>query len=354
MNNYEKKHVERIINEIKQIENTKKMTDVEKAYYLYRNLGDIYQYKADYRKTEVGIELDKKLELYREGTSEQGEAICIDMSKTYLEALQMIGIEGRLSSVNENFFLTHTDVCFKDEQGNWYFANLVLDIMHIKTGMKIRNFGLSQEQILKKYKNVNYLLKMNKENDWKEFTPIPEEQLHEWDNETGYTYNGLYTNDILDMLANEMTDKKIINEYFGTDKQDELVQKKLDFIFDKIEIVNVHRKKVIGDIEAEDYYNKILKKFFTEQELKKYIKEFNGFYEKDGRKFARNILVVKKDSENIYYLYSTEKQIYEKISREQLMKKDIRFNIWHAGADNIKEVIDKVEKAREDGIEEEK
>ena len=68
-----------------------------------------------------------------------------------------------------------------------------------------------------------YLYRMNEENEGKEFTGVSEEQIKQWDAEDGYTYQGLYTNDVLDRLVNEMVDETFISQFFGTNKKEELV-----------------------------------------------------------------------------------------------------------------------------------
>lgn len=354
MNQYERKNVERIINEIKEMEKAKPMSEVKKAYYLYLNLGEIYRYKVNYMYADSNTYEKRKAKerLYEEGTSEDGEAICTDMNRTYSEALEMLGIESHLSYTDSENSLSHVDCCFKDKEGNYYFANLVSDIMHIKTGMKTRSFGLSEEQL----KNVLYdknpeknrlfhLFRMHKENEGKEFMQVREEQIKQWDEEFGYTYHGLYTNDIIQMLSNEILDDKYAMEFFGTDKRDELIQKKLEFIMDKLKIVNVHRRKMIGDVEAMEYYRHIARNVFNKEEAEKYIKLYQGFVEENGIRNAKNILVIQKEKENLYYLYSTEKQIFEKIDKEQLLRQKIQYhNVPENRIDYISTVINELEK----------
>lgn len=353
MNQYEREHVTRIINEIKEIEKKKQMSDVEKAYYLYRSLGDIYEYKVNYVYAD-GITDNQyiaKIELHREGTTEKGEAICTDMNRTYMEGLSILGIESHLSFTDERNPLSHTDVCFKDREGNYYFANLTSDIMHIKTGMKIRNFGLSEEQLRNKLYHENpeknrlyHLLRMHEENEGEEFTAVPEAQLKQWDDEAGYTYQGIYTNDVLDRMAGEMLDKEFMSGFFGTNQEDELVQRKIEFVMDRLEIVNVHRKKRIGDVEAMEYYTKILKKILTKEEMENYIEKIYGFTEgKKGRQ-AKTILVVKKENENIYYLYNSKNQIFERLNKEKLLNQSIKYHCPPTEINDISVAIDSFEK----------
>lgn len=363
MNQYERRNVKRIINEIKEIEKTKPMSEVKKAYYLYQNLGEIYQYKVNYMYADSNTYEKRKAKviLYQEGTSKEGEAICIDMNRAYVEALGMLGIEAHLSFTDARYPLSHADCCFKDKEGNYYFANLTADVMHIKTGMKIRNFGLSEEQLKKRLYNEKpeknrlfHLFRMHEENEGKEFTQVKEDMLKEWDDEFGYTFHGFYTNDILNMLSKEMLDDKYVMEFFGTHKRDELVQKKIEFIMDKVEIANVHRRKMIGDVEAMEYYRKLARKVLSKEEAEKYVKLYQGFVEENGIRSAKNILVIHKEKENLYYLYSKEKQIFERIDKEQLLRQHIQYhNVPENRIDYISAIINELEK-RVKGKEEER
>ena len=352
MNKYEEENLERILYEIEELEKKEPdMPEEKKAYYLYHELGNIYMYKVNYALTIASNEEEykKKLSIYNEGTNKYGEAICIDMNGTFVEGLRRLGIEAHLSytdSLEENP-LTHADVSFKCKNENWYFANLTSDIMHIKTGMKVRNFGLSQERLKKRlydddirYDRLDHLYNMNKENEGKKFTEIEEEQLKNWDNEFGYTYKGLYTNDVIDMMAKETQDDNFMKEFFGTSKKDELVQRKIEFVMDKIGIINIHRNKRIGDVESLEYYTKIAYKLFSREEIEKYLDVCTAFEEVNGKRVGRNILIIKKDNENVYYLYNSQTQIFEKIDKEELLKLPIKqYNRIERKIDKISDVI---------------
>lgn len=326
MNRFERQHIIRII---KEIEQKGEIPIAKKAYYLYQKLGDIYQYKSNYKYLNYNTEeMQNKKKVYYEGTTEEGDGICKDINETYVEALGMLGIEAHLSSFGKKF--PHVDACFKDEIGNWYYTDLTADIMHIKTGMKIRNFGLSEKKIIEKGKRkriepiyLRYIETMKQENEGKEFAEIDEETLKSWDEEFGYSYQGLYTNDILDMLLTEVQNEELIVDFFGTDQKDELAQRKIDFIMEKIEIANVHRRKKIGAVEAISYYTKVINKVLTEEE-RKYIKLCRAFVEEDGKRKASDILAIEMQNENVYYWYNGRNQIFEKITREELLKSDIK------------------------------
>lgn len=50
-----------------------------------------------------------------------------------------------------------------------------------------------------------------------------------------------------------------------------------------------------------------------------------GFVKENGVTKARHIIVVKKEKENIYYLYKTDSQIFEKIDKDELLKEPIKY-----------------------------
>ena len=268
MNRFERQHIIRII---KEIEQKGEIPIAKKAYYLYQKLGDIYQYKSNYKYLNYNTEeeMQNKKKVYYEGTTEEGDGICKDINETYVEA------------------------CFKDEIGNWYYTDLTADIMHIKTGMKIRNFGLSEKKIIEKGKR-------------KRIEPIYLRYIETMKQE-----------------LTEVQNEELIVDFFGTDQKDELAQRKIDFIMEKIEIANVHRRKKIGAVEAISYYTKVINKVLTEEE-RKYIKLCRAFVEEDGKRKASDILAIEMQNENVYYWYNGRNQIFEKITREELLKSDIK------------------------------
>ena len=358
MNENEEKIVNKIINELKEMELTKKISLEKKAYYVYRRLGEFFNYNESYMlaDNQNKEEYEAKKERYYKGTDEKGTAICVDMNKTCVEALKKLGIEAHLSytaNINPMILeycdpLSHADGCFKIN-GKWYYFNLTGDIMHIQTGMKTRNFAISQERIKQKFYNkqpeynkLYHLYRMNRENENTEFSEIPQEELTKWDNEFGFTYKGLYTNDIIEMLKTETEDKEFIKEFFGTDKEDEIVQKKFEFIMDKIGIIRNNMK--IGNVEAREYYNKLANNIFSKNEMQKYLRLCESFIEKDGERKLRNVAVIKKQDKNIYYLYNPEIMTYEKTDIRKIIKSDLKFhNIPKQRINPISEFVNNIE-----------
>ncbi len=336
MNQYERKNVEQIKKEIRAFEEKNgKMPKEKKAYYIYRRMGQIYSYKESYfyysNRRMTKKEHYDRIDIYREGTTENGEAICVDMNRSCVDFMREEGINASLYFMDTRNPLSHADGSFEVD-GKYYFFDLTADIMKIQTGMRTRNFGTSQEWLHERLldgdseKNREYhLTRMNEQNEGREFSEIPEETMEEWDNEFGFTYKGLYTNDILEMMKEENFDKNFMEEFFETKQPDELVQRKFEFVMKYVGIIGANRKRKVGNIEAIQYYKKLSEYVLTKEEIKKYIEMCKGFVEKDGRRQGRNIAIIKKENENIYYLYNSEKQIYERIEKEELIKQGIQY-----------------------------
>ena len=356
MNQYERDNVEQIKNEIRTYEEKSgKMPKEKMAYYIYRRMGQIYSYREAYALLEVFHSMKeymKKIEMFQEGTDENGVAICTDMNKACVEFMREMGINAKYLAVEaEETPLYHPDGCF-EVKGKYYFFNLVPDLMRIQTGMKTRNFGTSQQRLKEKFKNgiPDYdreyvLIRMNEENDGEPFTEISEETIEGWDNEFEFTYKGLYTNDVLKLMENECYDKKFMEEFFETNQPDELVQRKFEFIMKYVGIIKTIRDKNLGNVEAAEFYLKLFEKVMTKQEFNKYMTLCMGFIEEDERRKLKNIVIIQKETENVYYLYNPEKQIYEKVEKEELIKQGIQYYSYKRKADvSITTLIEEKEK----------
>ena len=332
MNQYERENVEQIKSEIRAYEEKNgKMPKEKIAYYIYRRMGQSYLYKEAYeliRNIKGKKEYEEVVAIFQEGTNENGEALCTDMNKACVEFMKEMGITAKYLAVEaKEKELYHADGCF-EVNGVYYLFNLVPDLMRIQTGMRTRNFGISQQKLATRYKNAKseqILKRMNEEIKGNNFTEIPSETIQEWDNEFGFTYKGLYTNDVLKMLRTECFDKEFMEDFFGTKKPDELVQRKFEFVMKYIGIIKANQNRKLGNVEATRYYLKLSESILSKQEMNHYIELCIGFIEERKRRKAKNIAIIKKEKENVYYLYNSDKQIYEKIEKEELIKQGIQY-----------------------------
>ena len=158
MNQYERENVEQIKSEIRAYEEKNgKMPKEKKAYYIYRRMGQSYLYKEAYeliRNIKGKKEYEEVVAIFQEGTKENGEALCTDMNKACVEFMKEMGITAKYLAVEaKEKELYHADGCF-EVNGVYYLFNLVPDLMRIQTGMRTRNFGISQQKLVTRYKNA--------------------------------------------------------------------------------------------------------------------------------------------------------------------------------------------------------
>ena len=265
---FEKENIDKIVLEIKKSDRFS--NNIKKAYYLYLMLGKTYKYRGDfkYRNHNNNDEIKEKFKIYNEKTSEKGEAVCNRINLTFYNALRELGINAEIDWIKIAGKIEHPIVQFQDETGNWYYTDLTDDLMYIQTGMKTKSFGISLEQLKEKGNRVNLIVKYLEEKQKKEtnrtWACVEEEDFRELDKEFKHSYHGLYTNDIIEMLKDEFSNKQFIQEYFETTDEKQLLQRMVEFILKNIGIINKHWGNV-GDVEATKYYEKIIRQIFQNE-----------------------------------------------------------------------------------------
>lgn len=140
------------------------------------------------------------------------------------------------------------------------------------------------------------------------------------------------------MLRDEFSNKELIQEYFGTTDEEELLQKKLEFLLRKIGTINRHSNNV-GDVEAIAYYEKIIRQILGDNLYQQRIKFHKCFKEVNGRRQICDILVLKKESEQIYYIFDNEDQEYQRVEIEELRNKPIYLHDKENDKSDIQEYI---------------
>ncbi len=325
---FEQEEINKVINQIRKLEEKEKLTELEKAYYIYHELGKIYSENPEYVLTDPQLEYEKKENLYEQETKNDGKAVCIHMNRAFAEALHQIGIEAEIVRKNVKYSMTHIDTIFRTSDGKIYFANLIADIHRIQTGMKCRNFGKPYEILesgMRREGSTEYLRRIiNKYGQLSDVTLETEEQM---DNKFGFNYKGMYTEDVFKMLQDENQNREEIEKFFGTNKRDELIERKIDFVMDKIGIINRHLNKKIGYREGIKYYMDLQKSIFSNDEREKNMRLFSGYRIENYRKIPETIIVVLKDAENVYYRYSEEEKKFVKQENvEEIKKLDIKYD----------------------------
>ena len=120
------------------------LSDTEIAYYVYLELGKIVKHDPD-----LFFCLDEdRAKKFNNNIDEEFYGICKSISELYVSILKRLNIEADLIKKVPNSDISHFDVAIKTD-GKVYIANLISDLVRIKTGRRTVGFGCNFENIIK-------------------------------------------------------------------------------------------------------------------------------------------------------------------------------------------------------------
>lgn len=185
-------------------------TDLEKAYYIYIELGKILNENPKF----VFGDRECKREHYNDEIDEKYLGICKSISELYVSVLAKIGIQADLVKENPNSPISHIDTVLKIDGKN-YIANLIGDLGRIKTGSRINYFGynLARENgnSAKGKANREYLVRLEKYYGKMDY--LRRRDIEQFDKKLGYSFfvpqftredeRGIYTEDTFELLKRD-------------------------------------------------------------------------------------------------------------------------------------------------------
>ena len=273
-----------------------------------------------------------------------------------VEILKENGINAETVSCDTDMF-KHVDVLLTTRSGKKYIINYLEDIENIQTGMKTRNFGISQERIKEKLASevkgedrTYHVYRLNEQNEG-EISFIDQDKLSQIDEKLGYKQCGLYMDDVIEQVKKEFKNFRIImaeNEYLtGEMKQgekktkseiyekwqnmtdDEILEKKLDWLFNYFN----ERMDLTGHTDFVMYYSRLLLKQVLTPEEYKNITRYDCFlYNEDIPEQCKILNILDfKNAENKSkirfclleipdkaYAFSTKPNEYQKLTKEEM------------------------------------
>ena len=155
-------------NENKIIENMPKgLTQIEKARYIYIQLGKIFSYDERYITSESE---EEKKQIFNKKIEDviDNKVVCTSLSKIYENMLNRVGIKSKtvfLQGERLGHAITELEIDEKE-----YFTDLTHDLMNIKTGLKTNEFMIGKPENNQKYEIIT------------------EEELKKIDDKLEYTY----------------------------------------------------------------------------------------------------------------------------------------------------------------------
>lgn len=279
---------------VKKIEEYKKqnpdLTEVELVRYVYMDLGNRFSFDLNFA---FGNSNTKKRIYRNSGTREKMEetfetniGVCKDMARILAYVLSKFDIDiktmtdGYIDIPNE-----HVYNAIRTKEGLFYTIDLQRDLKNIRAHARTSGFGLSFD-------------------DKPIFT---REQLEQMDRKLGFVSDEhYYSDDYLYLLKQDMG----FYENFG---------EKVQFVLENIE---AYDREKTGYAERILNHEKILKKLFSESELRKI--HFIDCYKEDKNKqrdYYECIAVEPEHKQTDMYIYSTEENKYCKMSMKEFARK---------------------------------
>ena len=250
-------NLNRIIDEMYQKHGKEGLSELEKARYLYIELGKLFRYNMNY----LTIYERKQDYIYFSPVDfdniTTNSWICVQMSDIYVEALKRVGINASTQKdINgqDDYEFIHRYSVINLSDGRSIIADLIYDLPFIQLGMKTNYFGT------------------NSENGQKDL--LSEDEIKKIDDKIGYTFgistsNKNYTETFLEMIKEELNDPEkmrdyVKNVYDGEEyKKENLVEYKLDLISRFLGLENM------GFYEGSKVLAMFYQKFFSEDERKR-------------------------------------------------------------------------------------
>lgn len=142
----------------------------------------------------------------------------------------------------------HYSIIVEGDQEKRFFLDPMIDVFLIQLGMRTIKFGTSSKK-----DNVDILSR---------------EEIKQMDDELGYTYKGLYMDEIIEMMKRELSDKDELDRLMRS-KGYEQAYTEMDYISFKLKYILEYFNQIPkfnGFIEKKMFYDLILRRLFRKEE----------------------------------------------------------------------------------------
>ena len=311
------------------------LTELEKARYLYIELGKLFRFDLDY----ISMSDYKTEDAYWKSVDfdniEINSFTCRQISAIYAETLKRAGINAvsinkpksdeQLMYDPEPNYHRYTVISLSD--GREFIADLVDDLAYIQQGMETIHFGNDLEEKLPKV------------------VTLGRDEILAIDTKIGYSYpkdiertSFVYVDDFIQMIKEDMQNEDHLRDYISINFSEEEANnyKSNMMIKYKFDVIGrFFNTKKMGAREGKIFLDKMFSEFFTEEERKE-IKAYTLITEhEDGRHLGKTDLIKcyawkKSEEEYEYFLYEEGKDL-RNISKEELegfLKREQYVNKW--------------------------
>lgn len=298
----------------------KNLSNMEKAYYVYIELGKIVSESPYFVFTDRA----GKEKHYNDPIDEKYYGNCKSIAELYVSILkdERIGISADLVKEHLGSPISHIDTILKIDGKN-YIANLISDLSKIKHTMRVNSFGFDLERMAIDPEGIkhnhDYLERLKEK--YSKIDILTRGEREKLDEKIGYVpqfSKGFYTEDKIPVFKTSMeqylAQKKDVPEEFR-------LKYKLDYVFENItKLTNNNNANYLENIR---FYLNVANKMLEPDE-KVRIHSYAATVGDDVSNII-SILKVKplKKSEknnNLYYQYSNKDKKYVGKTPEQMLE----------------------------------
>lgn len=293
------------------------LSELEKARYLYVELGKLLEFDINYISSSERKSEDVYWRPVDFDRIDDNKYICRQIAEIYAELLKRVGINAKrhfrtMGQVIDEYFDStgrHAYTVMKLSDGRKIIADLVYDLPFIQKGLETVSFGTSTEnrddidlldpaEVYEIDKKIKYMSQIDQKN---------------------LTY--VYSNEFYRMVREEIENPEILKEYVDStypeeDRNDILARYKLDAISRFFEL------EKLGFREGKMFLKKLFQDFFTEEEKSKIKKcdlitegERPHFY--GETKMMQCFALDRGNGKYDYYMYITGNNL-ERMSKDKV------------------------------------
>lgn len=300
--------IEKIIKEIPE-----NLTPREELRYLYLKLGNIFSYNRDFLNSKD----------YRQIKRIYNDFITISMIEKGIYQNKIIATckqfaEATSDTINESNqykrrIKARTVGYVEDEEshveviatidGKNYCLSIDKDLYKIQKGMKTKGFATDKKAI-----------------DGTECGTMTEEELKKIDEKLGYCKNGIYTDDIIQLLKKEMAEEQNWEQFNQGKPKESAFQYKIDFIFRYLKN-NAAKQDEMNIYEVDKYYKKLYGSLLTEEEKQKNkLRSIDIKTIQDGKLIKSVLYEIQREKRNLYYIYSQQEKTFIETTKEEILE----------------------------------
>jgi len=282
---------------------------IEKVRYLYLRLGNILSYNRDYLNIEnITILKDIYNDYITLSMIEEGDyqnkiiAICKQHSEILAETINSLNDENikAITAGYDEVEGSHITVIVEIEEKGHYCLEINKDLYKIQKGMKTKGFAVP-------YKTMEGI----------ECNVLSDDEIKNMDEKLGYYKYGMYTDDVIQMLKNEMEQETNWEQYNQGEPKSSAFHYKIDFIFKHLRNNQLDEMEIF---EVNKFYKMLYYRLTTEEERSEnYLNRVDILINKNGKQVKSLLYEIQREEGNLYYIYSHEEKTFVEISKQQVI-----------------------------------